>query len=541
MMADAATPQKRVLPARERRESAAKRRAYSPAPVTAPTPAKKPPQTPSLASSDRPKRKYTKKSSLIAPPTPSNGSASPAPDELLPTKFTSAQALPTSRNKQTSQLSKKDYQSIADSAILAASLHRSRMQWLSEGVFKRYWVKPVKKKGVIDTPANNPDQKSMSRLGNGTITIEPHKFDVTFYVVREAQAPIPPYYRHPNQHTTKQPTYPSSPNYGFTSGTPVNASPATPSTPQTPYPTPTPAVKQETAPASPAPRAAASQTPRPPPKTGADPVIQMLAARAASDPHLKELMKVVATSKASPDQLKEFQKHIDEFNEVVKQQDTEREQQQSSSPVPAATSKPAPTKAASPATSHPVAYQPPKVATPAPAMPPPQYATYPTQPRPEPLIKHIVLEFHGEGASLDRWLFPEYAVLDIRYNGVEMTVSFFVERRGSEIIKSLAGGSDEETALLRARWRPDVEYYQPVTMHVRANQHKTVETIARGARTLPVVQDYMKKVMKDKTKTPEEFLVHQLPRDKPAPDFVDSAVELESDEEDDLLRDFYGN
>jgi hypothetical protein len=46
----------------------------------------------------------------------------------------------------------------------------------------------------------------------------------------------------------------------------------------------------------------------------------MLAARAASDPQLKELMKVVATSKASPEQLKEFQVHIDEFNEVVRRQ-----------------------------------------------------------------------------------------------------------------------------------------------------------------------------------------------------------------------------
>jgi len=50
----------------------------------------------------------------------------------------------------------------------------------------------------------------------------------------------------------------------------------------------------------------------------------MLAARAASDSRLKDLMKVVATSMASPEQLKEFQAHIDEFNEVIRKQESER-------------------------------------------------------------------------------------------------------------------------------------------------------------------------------------------------------------------------
>ena len=550
-MADAATPQKRVLPQRERRESAAKRQAYSPAPAS--IPAKKT-QTPT--SDPRVKRKYTKRASLVTPPTPSNGSASPTPDELLPTKVTSSKPLPTSRNKQPAQLSKKNYQSIADSAILAASLHRSRMQWLYEGIFKKYWVKPVKRKGVIDVPPDNPDQKSMQKMGNGTITIEPHKFDVTFYVVRDVQTPLPPYYRHPNQHTAKQSPHTPTPQYGFHTGTPGGASPAA-APPQAPPPAtttaqPSPsAVKHESMPTSPAARLSAPPAPAPsatpsrppPPKSSADPVIQMLAARAASDPHLKDLMKVVATSKASPEQLKEFQKHIDEFNEVVRQQEIEREQQKQASPQPAAaTPKPAPPKAVSPAASHPAMYNSaPKVATPTSAMPPPHYSPYPTQPRPEPLIKHIVVEFHGEGASPDRWLFPEYAVLDIRYGGLEMTVSYFVERRGSEIVKSLAGGSDEEKEALRAKWKANTEYYQPITMHVRTNQHKTIETIARGAKTLPAVQEYMKNVMKEKKRASDEYLVHQLPREKPMVDFVDSAVEMGSDEEDDVLKDFYGN
>lgn len=51
-----------------------------------------------------------------------------------------------------------------------------------------------------------------------------------------------------------------------------------------------------------------------------DPAIQMLANRAATDLHLKELMKVVAQSRASTDQLRRFQAHVDEANAAVKRQ-----------------------------------------------------------------------------------------------------------------------------------------------------------------------------------------------------------------------------
>jgi hypothetical protein len=301
----------------------------------------------------------------------------------------------------------------------------------------------------------------------------------------------------------------------------------------------------------------------------------MLAARAAADPRLKELMKVVATSKASPEQLKEFQGHIDEFNALVKRQEAERaekekdngkgkEQQPSEGTASSATPqtregsevRPPPPVSASPAptVSRPATYNAvlPQVGTPSGA--PSPYASYPPPPpqpppaRAEPIIKHIVIEFHGEGASQDRWLFPEYAALDIKYGGLEMTCSFFVERKGSEVISTLAGGSADETAALQSKWKADQEYYQAVTILVRANQHRTIETVARAARTLPEVQEQMKRVMKNKIRAPEEYLVHQLPREKVlatadvlAGGFVDSAVEMLSEDEDDELEDFYGN
>ena len=541
------TPQRRVLPARQRRESAAKRRAYSPEP--APTPAKKA-ATP--ASEPRQKRKYTKRASIIPPSTPS-GTSTPPVEDVIPTKVTSSKPLPSTRQKQASNLSSKEYQSIADSAILAASLHRSRAQWLVDGVFKKYWTKPVKRKGVIDVPPNNPDQKSMQKIGQGQITIEPHEFNVSFYTVREPQAPLP-YYRHPNQHTPKPTTFPPPPGALATTSAPTTPA-ASSQRPQqaASNPSSVSAVKQDSQPANPAKAPAnASSPPKPAPRTTSDPVIQMLAARAASDPNLKELMKVVATSKASPEQLREFQAHIDEFNAVVKKQEAERaekekEQQKNETKPPAVQTSNLPNATPTTSASQPPTYSP--APRPGPSGPStPVYANYPPPPRPEAIIKHIVVEFLGEGASPDRWLFPEHAVLDIKYGDVEMTCSFFVERKGSEIIASLAGGSAEEAGALQTKWKPDQEYYQPLTMLVRGNHHRTIETIARAAKVLPEVQEYMKGVMKNKTRAPEEFLVHQLPREKgmatgeiPSADFVDSAVEMVSDEEDDELRDFYGN
>jgi hypothetical protein len=539
------TPQRRVLPARERRESAAKRRAYSPEP--APTPTKKTTVTPAPVagpSEPRQKRKYTKRASLVRPSTPSGASTPSVIDDVIPTKVTGSKPLPSTRQKQASSLSSRDYQSIADSAILAASLRRSRAQWLVDGVFKKYWTKPTKRKGVTDAPPNNPEQKSMQKLGNGTITIEPHKFGVSFYTVREPQAPVP-FYRPPLQ---QQPL-----KVG-----PQTASPAPPAPQPSPAPPQVSVVQPESRTATPstvtvpsAPLTATPSQPRasapPPARTTSDPVIQRLAARAATDPHLKELMKTVATSKASADQLREFQGHIDEFSAVVKRQEAERMEKEKLQQKNAIAAAKVPTTALPTPVASQVTPQSANQPRPgAPGLGGTLYASYPPPPRPEPLIKHIVVEFHGEGASQDRWLFPEHAVLDIKYGDVEMTCSFFVERKGWEIISGLSGGLAEEKLALQSKWKADGEYYQPMTMLVRTNQHRTIETIARAAKVLPEVQEHMRTVMKNKIRAPEEFLVHQLPREKgvatgeiSSTDFVDSAVEMPSEEEDDDLKEYY--
>ncbi|KAI5809766.1 hypothetical protein DFH27DRAFT_159615 [Peziza echinospora] len=57
----------------------------------------------------------------------------------------------------------------------------------------------------------------------------------------------------------------------------------------------------------------AVQTGPPPPPNRPDPVIQLLATKAATDPELKSLMRIVAVGGASTEALKVFQRHIDEL------------------------------------------------------------------------------------------------------------------------------------------------------------------------------------------------------------------------------------
>ena len=210
---------------------------------------------------------------------------------------------------------------------------------------------------------------------------------------------------------------------------------------------------------------------------GPDPVIRLLASRAATDPDLKALMKMVASSKASQEQLKIFQSHIDELNVIIRQQqDTERSpaetqgnQSEQSLPNPSLLDGSSGDDAYQ--MLHPLHGGKPGQPPPAhlshaqhtgsaaqsqqclpgkmgPYGPPPNappYARYaPPQQKmstPEPRIKAIVLEFTTPAsaavvASQDRYLFPEYAVLDtpLSGQGLEMVCSFLVVRKGSDLL-----------------------------------------------------------------------------------------------------------
>jgi hypothetical protein len=134
-----------------------------------------------------------------------------------------------------------------------------------------------------------------------------------------------------------------------------------------------------------------------------------------------------------------------------------------------------------------------------------------------------------------------------------MVCSFFVIRKGSQILAAQQQIAGDAGSASSNKWKPNQEYYQAVTMTLKAPVHRTLETIARAAKPLPEVQEFMKKVMEEKQRAPVEYLVMRLPREKDKvvggdedevmedrPEFVDSGVELGSPEEDDELRDYYG-
>ncbi|KAJ5486147.1 hypothetical protein N7530_000447 [Penicillium desertorum] len=312
--------EKRKLPARDRRESAAKRR------VSEATP-----------------QSHKKKAPTPRVPSPE------LVDAPLPTKVKDGDPLPIVRTRQPLSLPENEYQSIAESAVLLASLERSKKKWLSDGILVRYYTKPKKTKRE-QIEKNNPSKDTMTKIGPCDVTIGPHFFDAMIYIVKDPSAPpalqyAPPqrpmvHYGHPNNFQQYRP-YPTPSNQQR----PAQYSPAPPGRPG--YTGSHPSPQQARGPnQGNAPSPQGGQKPPQgqkgqPAKPSPDPVIQMLATRAAADPELKALMRVVASSQASQEQLRAFQAHIDELNAIIKSRE-QQERQQSSTGQPL-TQQPTPT------------------------------------------------------------------------------------------------------------------------------------------------------------------------------------------------------
>ncbi|GKU15226.1 unnamed protein product [Fusarium langsethiae] len=166
---------KRKLPARAaaRGETAAKKRNVTPrersATPAAPPPAAVPVPVP------------------VPDPEPEEPPPPPLPKSVQPGK-----PLPTVEVAQPEDLSSKEYQSVGESGVLAESLSRSRHKWISEGLFAKYWTKPHKRKGVLIEDPKNPPKETMSKVGNVTITVEPHIIEATMYVVKDPKPKVQP-------------------------------------------------------------------------------------------------------------------------------------------------------------------------------------------------------------------------------------------------------------------------------------------------------------------------------------------------------------
>ena len=411
--------------------------------------------------------------------------------------------------------------------MLSASIERSRQKWQADGVFDRYWSKPTKKKGLGDTP--NPAKETMSKLGICSMIIEPHVFEVTLYTVKDLPTLYPSSNVHPpplstpqynpfaynpqpaaqypayqSQHHTN-PTQPTLPPFreGFGQFGPQGPPPIY----NPPLPTTNPAVKPPPPGMSRSGSTGQNNLQGQDDEPKGDPVIQMLATRAASDPGLKTLMKVVASGKADQVQLREFQDHIDELNAILKSRP--------SPPIPVYDdsyheppphgqqpgSRPADSQPSRPATA--ATYAPPPPA-PAPVKVEPSSQNYPITAPPttskghtvsKPDINAIVFDFGGTG---DRFSFPRFSILEYLYSGTQVIVSFLVIRTGN------IGAP--------GKYKGTKNYYQPITMRLTTPHPKVLEPLAKIVAPQDEVRRYMDSVFDKMSPAETVYLATRLPR-----------------------------
>ena len=137
-------------------------------------------------STNAPVAKKLKQSALVQQPAVQSPYISaPPPDRRLtrlPHLVSDTKPLSTSLTIQSLELPNTEYQSIAASAVLQASLTRSQARWTCEGIFERYWTKPGTGKNAQPPPPNNPDVKWMKSKGECRIRAEPHVFDCQMYL-----------------------------------------------------------------------------------------------------------------------------------------------------------------------------------------------------------------------------------------------------------------------------------------------------------------------------------------------------------------------
>ncbi|TEY54690.1 hypothetical protein BOTCAL_0239g00120 [Botryotinia calthae] len=472
-------------------------------------------------------------------------SATPQPpiEETLPKSIVAGMPLPTVDEPQSDNLSSKDFQTISESGVLAESLQRSRQKWVSEGIFEKYWTKPTKKKGVPAEPVNNPGKDTMTKLGTCQITIEPHVFDATMYAIKEPKSAFQP--------TQQQQMYRPIIQYGPPNGVMPPLAPTQAPSPvqQKPVQTTQPTV-QIMAPNHPAPTAPMILNPPPaqaPPMSRApmngqtptqcpnnpnanlpqplstaqpvqpvqpvqpaqpaqpnkstDPVIQMLAERAATDQQLKGLMRIVANGEATSSELRQFQNHIDELNAISKARQKSAAQSAAQFPINANSQPPPPPSTAqlSGPPNAPVAKSAPPPA-PAPICAPPQQpqalrSKGPVAP-PKPDISGVVFEFNGGNG--DRYLFPKYSILDYLPGG-QVIASFLIVRKGSS--------SDSPS------YDPELDYYQPVTIRLYTHQGKQLDSLQKVVASPEEVRRYMEDIMDNTTRAEYVLLAMRLPKD----------------------------
>lgn len=417
----------------------------------------------------------TKEATPIARESPSVPQTKPSG---LPSKLTASTPLPVLLQPQSVALPESEYQSLAQSAVLAASLERSQQAWTRDGIFERFWKKPEGRQKGPDLVL-----KSMKDKGRCRLRIEPHIFEVNLWVVNKPKPPAPP------KSQTQAAQYRPQQQNQYYQNRPVP--PAGQAQPLAPLQSRQPSASQPTAQSA----TAGAQDK----KASPDPVISMLATRASSDPELKALMKEVATGKATPEQLKVFQKHIDELGAVIQSQkakeaaaEEKRAKQNATPQHSSSTPQPVQPDGTPQQPNQNAAWQQPA----APLPPVQQYV-----PPPPPPPSEVVFAFTLAGATEDRFLFPQYSILE-PLSAQHVLASFIVVRKGSEATDPTGLHLDLET-----------EYWQPVTMMVEVayGREPLLKDVTKWVKPADEVREEMKKIMERCTRAPETFLPLRLP------------------------------
>lgn len=406
-------------------------------------------------------------------------------------------------------------------------------------MFERYWTKPSKKKNQAEV--QNPPKDTMVKIGICSMIIEPHVFETTLYTVKEPQLTFLPPIGQPMAPPVQQHGYPYHnpaypPPHPYAQGQYQTGRQFTPShqpvtQPQQAPPhgsfTPHQGAPQNTLSSGQAssPPGVTANPQNQAAKPNPDPVIQMLATKAATDHDLKALMRVVASGKASQTQLRIFQGHIDELNGILQSRNTVPQppsiqntptagaaphEKQGQPSAPARQPAPAPVPAPAPAYGHtsnpataPGSIPGPPLTAPIKTEPLSQYYSQPPPPikakGPIPYkadINAIVFEFTG--GTGDRFLFPKNSILEYLPGGTQVVASFLVTRKG-----------DRTTS---GSYRKSIDYYQPVTIRLSTHNPRTLEPLARVVAPTDDVRKRMNDIMDKMTAADSVYLAIRLPR-----------------------------
>ncbi|PWW76705.1 hypothetical protein C7212DRAFT_279490 [Tuber magnatum] len=504
-------------------------------------------------------------------PTPEEQTSTPE----VPTSFTRDGPLPVIPHRQPDGLLLSDHKSVAESKVMAESLIRSQRKWVDGDIFEKFWIKPLKSRKLDPAELEkNPSKDCMTRLGSCTMSSMPHKFDIKLFGVLEPSGI--------SENTASRPSF--TPHRGQSTGAGVQ----TPSAYQVPQQgvirTPDPAWAQSSpAPVTPVPHQKPTSNPAcissqpstlsqpshqgpqlqqgnppqqsphrvvaPPATLRPDPVIQALAIRAASDPDLKALMRIVASGKATTEQLKIFQGHIDALTPVTSSQlihnHTARPSTQTPGPSSTAGSghtaqvphqqthpghqqrhhhqqqlqhtqqpqpqhqsqhhpqqhlhqqqyhqhQPHPQSHSNPPqfTHHPPQPTPNRTPAPHPVQTNPKSRPFPQPPKQE--ITSVVFEFVDPYSQGDRFHFPKHAILEYLKGGTMVRASFILVRKPVDDLD---------------------EYYQPMTIVLESVTPKPLDILQRVVASPEITRKHMEEIMASKKRAEDTFLVFRLRRE----------------------------